>query len=253
MLSGLGRKIGHACYLKLFALVEGTYLDQYVRQSVVILFGADDLEKRVEEFYLRVLTDVGKLFLVVIALGEIVSNSIFCILLFACLALGCISPFWDLHVKRRKRKQVLEVEYCHMVMQLLLYIGAGMSISTAFERTAQVLKHREDKPLLQQEMQTSVNHLKLGQVESQCYYQFGKRCELSSYLRLGGLLAQNVKTGNAQLIRLLEVEMEEAQERLKHLCKRKGERASTKLLGPMMLLLAMVLIMIMIPAFENLI
>ncbi len=60
---------------------------------------------------------------------------------------------------------------------------------------------------------------------------------------------QNVKNGSERMREALESEMENAFEERKNLARRQGEEASTKLLLPLIMMLAMVMVMITVPAF----
>ena len=93
--------------------------------------------------------------------------------------------------------------------------------------------------------------LRSGISEGLAYEHFGKRAGLQEYIRLSALLAQNLKRGNSTLLERLREEAEKSgQERLQE-SKKMGEEAGTKLLVPMVLMLAVVMAVIMIPAFSN--
>lgn len=78
---------------------------------------------------------------------------------------------------------------------------------------------------------------------------FGRRCETQEYIRLGALLSQNLRKGGKGLGQLLKTEAIQAQEERKAHAKRAGEEAGTKLLLPMFLMLAVVLVIVIVPAF----
>ncbi|MFR1059968.1 MAG: hypothetical protein ACLSEY_05695 [Enterocloster sp.] len=62
-------------------------------------------------------------------------------------------------------------------------------------------------------------------------------------------LEQNRKNGSRNLRERLRLEMAEAFEERKHQARRLGEEAGTKLLVPLFLLLAVVMVMIAVPAW----
>ena len=66
------------------------------------------------------------------------------------------------------------------------------------------------------------------------------------------LLAQNLKRGNSTLLERLREEADKAAEEQLQQSRKLGEEAETKLLAPMVLMLAIVMALIMIPAFSNL-
>lgn len=63
------------------------------------------------------------------------------------------------------------------------------------------------------------------------------------------MMNQNIRKGSEGLIQLLEVEAIEAFEKRKEQVKVMGETAGTKLLLPMILMLGVVMVIIVIPAF----
>lgn len=72
---------------------------------------------------------------------------------------------------------------------------------------------------------------------------------MASYRKLGMLLSQNLRKGTKGLSQILQKEAAIAFEERKGIAKRLGEEAGTKLLGPMFLMLGIVLIIIIVPAF----
>ena len=63
------------------------------------------------------------------------------------------------------------------------------------------------------------------------------------------MLSQNLKKGTKGLTSLLNQESDHAFEDRKNFAKQLGEEAGTKMLIPMFLMLAVVLVMIVVPAF----
>lgn len=90
--------------------------------------------------------------------------------------------------------------------------------------------------------------MKSGKAEGDAYREFGRRCCLQPYMKLSSLLEQNRKTGTKNLRQLLDTEVREAFEQRKHLARRMGEEASTKLLLPLFLMLGIVMVMVAAPA-----
>lgn len=105
------------------------------------------------------------------------------------------------------------------------------------------------KRYVYEEMVATHNEIQNGVTEIEAYDHFGRRVQLVPYMKLSSLLVQNTKKGTADLLQLLEYEAIQAFEERKEVAKRLGEEAGTKLLGPMVLMLFIVLAIIMIPAF----
>ena len=153
---------------------------------------------------------------------------------------------------QHKDRQML-VDYPEIVSKLTVYIGAGMAVRPAWgEVVADYEAHSEDKKrYAYEEMTTSWYQLKSGISEARVYKEFGRRCKLKQYMKLASLIDQNRKSGVAGLKQLLEVESVEAWEERKNSAKRLGEEASTRLLMPLFIMLGIVMIMIMLPAFMS--
>ena len=62
-------------------------------------------------------------------------------------------------------------------------------------------------------------------------------------------MEQNRKTGTKNLRYLLQTEMADAFEQRKNLARRQGEEAATKLLIPLFLMLGVVMVIVVVPAF----
>lgn len=159
--------------------------------------------------------------------------------------------------QKEREKQLLQC-YPWFVNVLVLLLGAGMQVKNIF--SALVKEQQEDleepgtegRKILIEELKKARQHIDMGMPEEQAYYQLGRRLRLPCYVKLMTLLEQNVKKGAKGLTALLEQEEQNAFEQRKNLAKRYGEEASTKLLGPMVLLLLVVMLLIMVPAFMSL-
>ena len=65
------------------------------------------------------------------------------------------------------------------------------------------------------------------------------------------LLTQNLKKGSKGLLELLEQESSEAFEERRRRARAEGEKAGTRLLLPMMMMLGIVFLLVLIPAFMS--
>ena len=97
-----------------------------------------------------------------------------------------------------------------------------------------------------------MHQLDTGSEESWVYEQLGQRLELPEYYQMFQHLSQHIRMGTKDLRNLMEQEMQQALEKRRELAKKKGEEASTKLLFPMILLLVLVMVMIVYPAWVGL-
>lgn len=155
--------------------------------------------------------------------------------------------------EKKKRESLLMLDYSDLVSKLMVYTGAGLTIKNSFltisENYDNLIKRKikTDRPLYQ-ELRTLSYQFHRNMPESEVYIDFGKRINLKSYTKLVSLIEQNRKTGTKNLRSMLDLEMNDAFEQRKNTAKRLGEEAGTKLLLPLFLLLAIVMVIIIVPA-----
>lgn len=158
----------------------------------------------------------------------------------------------DLKKSIQKRNGRLMAEYAGFVSMLRLYLMAGLTIRNAFAKIAddyEVQEKTQGKKYLYKEIKTLCYQLENGMDEEQVYQQWGQRCGEMRYRRLSFLLGVHLKQGNSQLIQLLAQEAYTAQEDRRNYARKIGEEAGTKLLLPMIMMLAVVMMLVLLPAY----
>ncbi len=178
------------------------------------------------------------------------------VLLLGALVAAVLWVYGDRELENRmkKRQNQMLMDYPEIINKFTLLMNAGMTIKQAWMKIAEDYEGKLKESSIKrryayEEMLLTRHELKLGISESTAYEQFGRRTGVLPYMKFGSLITQNLKKGNRGLTELLSLEAMEAFKERKELAKRLGEEASTKLLGPMMIMLMIVLIIIMIPAF----
>ncbi len=159
----------------------------------------------------------------------------------------------DLKKKMEEREIRMKLEYPEFVSKLSIYLGAGMTIRSAWEKLAgDYVRKKEkggEKSYLYEEIGIASQEMKSGISEPAAYDRFGKRSRSQLYLKFSTLLVQNLMKGSNGLGKLLKEESRLAFEERKNMARKLGEEAGTKLLLPMILMLCVVMIIIMVPAF----
>lgn len=145
----------------------------------------------------------------------------------------------DLSDRATKKRELRRMQYPDIVHKLVLYMGAGLSVRGCFE----ILSHEYDCILF------ACRDFQAGLLEPVVFERFGRRLGIGEYIRLGMLLGQNAKRGNSLLLERLEEEALNISKSKTKEAKILGEKAQTKLLVPMVLLLLVVMLFIMVPAF----
>ncbi len=179
------------------------------------------------------------------------SSKLFMLLVIVAAALGYWGKSRDYERKKEERKKQLLLEYPEVVNKLTLYLEAGMTIRNAFLKMGEDYKKQKNEKVhyVYEEILATGYELQSGVPETEAYDHFGKRCQVQVYIRLSTLLSQNLRKGSNELMKMLHQEVDEAFEQRKNLAKKLGEEAGTKLLVPMMIMLCVVMVIIMVPAY----
>lgn len=153
---------------------------------------------------------------------------------------------------KKKREKQLAYDYPQLLNKFTLYIKAGMTVKNAWFRIAEDYELKKAQTGIREayeEMVLTMQEMKSGAGERECYEKFGERCGLPVYRKFGAMLSQNLKKGTKGMTVLLNQEAISAFEERKNMAKKLGEEAGTKMMLPMFLMLAVVLVMIIVPAF----
>ncbi len=180
-----------------------------------------------------------------------------CLLIWALTPIVCLAVYFsfdnDIHREVRKKQEAIRRQYPELVHKLTLYIGAGMTIRGAFQKIGSDYEKKTNRPrdenAVGREVLYTCRELQSGIAEGAAYERFGRRIGLREYIKLGALLGQNLKRGNGTLTERLREEAEKACAESIQRARKLGEEAGTKLLIPMVVMLAIVMVMIMVPAF----
>ncbi len=167
---------------------------------------------------------------------------VFCILLPAGIAYFSDK---DLFEKVKKRRMAIQLDFPDFVNKLTLLINAGMTVTKAWERTA--ADSSRQTPLYG-ELNLTLQDIRSGVPEHKAYEEFAKRCRVPVITRFISVILQNIKKGNAELVPILRVFSNECWELRKNIARKYGEEASTRMLLPMMLMFAAILLIVGLPA-----
>lgn len=154
----------------------------------------------------------------------------------------------DLDKLYEERQKKLRFAYPDFVSSLALLVGAGMSVTGAIRRIYEDKKRDHPTPL-QEELGIFVRNLDNGVLEERALEELGRRCALVPYRKFCSLLCIHMKKGSLNLQNMLEKEAQEAFEDHQLQIRQLGEEAGTKLLLPMIMMLMVVMVLIMVPAF----
>lgn len=157
----------------------------------------------------------------------------------------------EMQEEARRSRQMIR-DYPEIIGKLTLYLGAGMTVKRAFRKVVEEYERQKKTTgvcCAYEEMQKTCREMESGHTEAESYENFGRRCKVQAYVRFGALLSQNLRKGTRGLTELLKMEAIQAFEDRKARARRLGEEAGTKLLLPMFLMLTVVLVIVIVPAF----
>ncbi len=146
--------------------------------------------------------------------------------------------------KLEARRDELLADMPQMLSKLTLLVNSGMVVREAWKKVAYG-GERE----IYIEMQMTVQEMQNGISELEAYRNFAERCSIKQIRRFASTMIQNMQKGNAEISYFLREMSDEMWEEKKHLVKRKGEAANSKLVLPTTMIFMGILIMIMLPAF----
>lgn len=153
--------------------------------------------------------------------------------------------------KQRQREQMMR-DYPDILSKFTLLLSTGMTVKNVWLKIVQGYEDSKvqfGERFAYEQMRVTCHEMQGGVSEAEAYEHFGKRCEIAQYMKFGVLLSQNMKKGSRGLSDLLKLESVQALENRKSSAKLMGEKAGTKLLVPMFGMFAVVMLMVIVPAF----
>ncbi|MBR6321441.1 MAG: hypothetical protein IKR59_01110, partial [Lachnospiraceae bacterium] len=156
----------------------------------------------------------------------------------------------------KKRERELEEAFPKFLLKFLMLRKAGFGTRRAWERIlketqSELQSGRKKTDALYDEIQLALSKMQKGVSEEQAYLDFGSRCRLPCYRRLGNYLSRSLRQGIAGGEEYLQQEMEKALAEEKNRIFRRAEEEGTALLIPMVLMLGLVMALLVVPAFMS--
>ncbi len=156
----------------------------------------------------------------------------------------------DSREEKRLRLEELEKDYAQIVSKFTMLLSAGLSVRNAWERIVGLYRGTQgEKKAVYEEMNRALKEMQKGVSELEVYERFGIRVGQVHYKKMMALFISDKKRGSINLLEAMEQEMMQAWEEQKRKTRQQGEKIGTRLLIPMMGMLAVVFIMILVPAF----
>lgn len=221
--------------------------DRKIRKELCILYG-----EKYADYFIRVIhaqkVTMGLTLLVLAVPLYGLANDILAaavVVLFAGVAYYYFGTLTS--EKIIKRSEEMLRDFSNVISKLALLTNAGMIMRDAWEDVAMT-----GNTVLYQEMQYAVQQMNNGKTLVDALYEFGVRCVIPEIKKFTSTIIQGIKKGNEDLAQMLQNQSKEVWTMKKQNVRRQGEKASSKLLLPMMMMLIGILVMVIIPIFANL-
>lgn len=171
---------------------------------------------------------------------------------------GICLILYHLAQKERQRKEEemeknqMRLDYAEIVSSYSILIGAGMTTRQALDRI--IFRYDQKKVemgvvhRIYEELSDLKRDMDGGRSEREAYQSFAESVKLNEYRRLARMIILHIQKGSRDLAENLEKEAQLAFEERKLLAKKIAEETGTKLLFPLVLMLAMVIAIIIMPA-----
>ena len=220
--------------------------DRELRKELSVLYGEQYTEYYLRAVYAERVTFFIVLFLLGFVLYGLVNDITICIFLWALSFLAFYYFGIEPGNKVKRRSEDMMHDFTNVVSKLALFINAGMIMKEAWKEVA----NAEDT-LIYQEMRIAVEEMKNGKSEGEALYTFGVRCMVPEIKKFTSTIVQGIQKGNAELSYMLQQQSKEVWNIKRQNIKRVGELAANKLMIPMFIMFAGILILVIVPVFTN--
>lgn len=154
--------------------------------------------------------------------------------------------------KVKKRTEEMERDYPDILNRFALYYTSGMNPRSAWGKICDGYEKKKTvKRYAYEEMLNTNRRMNEGEGEMSAYEDFAQRCGNDKYRVFANLLQQSVQKGRQGFDNLLFEEMEKARREETFRIRMCGQEAGTKLLIPMFMMLMIVLVIVLVPAFVS--
>lgn len=221
--------------------------DRRLRKELSILYG-----EKYADYYLRVIRSQQLTFgltLTVLSFAMYgLANDLMALAVVLVFA-GVAYYYFGTVARERilKRSEEMMSDFSEVISKLALLTNAGMIFREAWEEVAYT-----GNRALYLEMQAGVEEMNNGYGEVDVLFRFGSRCVVPEIKKFASTVVQGVTKGNSELSVMLQEQSREVWNLRRQNVRRQGEKASSKLMIPIMIMFIGILIMVLIPIFANL-
>lgn len=148
--------------------------------------------------------------------------------------------------KVSNRHKEMMVEYPHVLSQMALLINAGLTL----RETVEIIAYKGNGPLTR-EFQIMLKDISNGLSDVEALQALANRCEIAEVRKLTSTILQNLQKGGNELAKSLIAMSNEVWKARIGNAREEAEKASSKLLLPIMIIFGGILLMVIVPMFVS--
>lgn len=242
---GVGFKL-----LKIFKFQYKTRGAKQLRENVAILYGERYADYYMRVFYAQRISICYLVFSIGCAISAFANGTDkFIVLALFIVVCGALFFYYTKAPvdNIKKRSERFMNEFPNAVSTIALLVNSGMILREAWREVS--LSNDSE---LYQEMRKVNDEIDNGVSEIDALYNFASRCVTPDIKKFTSFIVQGLEKGSKDLANALRMQTDELWELKKQNIIKRGELASSKLMIPLMIMFAGVLIMVMGPILTNL-
>lgn len=172
-------------------------------------------------------------------------------LFFGILVLAIMAE-WNLIISKmkesiQKRKEGCEMEFSNMILKLSLLINSGMILREAWELVA----NGKDGDLYNL-MKKACDYMRNGDSDAVAINRFGRLSDSPEIMKFSSMMVQGIEKGNSELAEFLTAQASEQLAHKRQLALQEGEKAAGKLIIPLGITFAGIILIIVSAAMQSL-
>ncbi|MFO7611115.1 MAG: type II secretion system F family protein [Clostridia bacterium] len=167
------------------------------------------------------------------------------------VALACAMPFvglalpdMDLKAKIRKRKEEIMIDFPAFCTELAIMTGSGLEVQEAWRQASR----KDTDSEFYREARFTVSRTETGTMFRESLHEFSARMAIPEIHTFISILSQAIKTGGGNLVEMIRNCARQSWELRSENARKRGEEASAKLVFPLALGLAGIIIILTAPA-----
>lgn len=159
------------------------------------------------------------------------------------------TKYQKLNRQIKEKKEGIERDFPDFINKLVLLLNAGLIVQSALETIDEDYKRYNKRRPLYDELSVVLRNVKESQASlTEELRSFAKRCRVKEIMRFVSIVSENINMGST-LADKLQIEAQQIWDNRKHRAEVLGRVAETKLTFPLVVLLLVLIVIIMAPAF----